>query len=85
MEPFSIEESTTLTGARIVAVGVGGGGGNMIGYMLKEQIPGIELIIANTDAQVLEQGSAATKIQLGAKLTKGLGAGMKPEVGKESA
>lgn len=85
MEPFSIEESTTLTGARIVAVGVGGGGGNMIGYMLKEQIPGIELIMANTDAQVLEQGSAATKIQLGAKLTKGLGAGMKPEVGKESA
>jgi cell division protein FtsZ len=85
MEPFSIEESTTLAGARIVAVGVGGGGGNMIGYMLKEQIPGIELIIANTDAQVLEQGSAATKIQLGAKLTKGLGAGMKPEVGKESA
>ncbi|MDD5118713.1 MAG: cell division protein FtsZ [Sulfuricurvum sp.] len=85
MEPFSIEESTTLTGARIVAVGVGGGGGNMIGYMLREAIPGIELIIANTDAQVLEQGSAATKIQLGAKLTKGLGAGMKPEVGKESA
>ncbi|OHD87920.1 MAG: cell division protein FtsZ, partial [Sulfuricurvum sp. RIFCSPLOWO2_12_43_5] len=85
MEPFSIEESTTLTGARIVAVGVGGGGGNMIGYMLKEAIPGIELIIANTDAQVLEHGSAATKIQLGAKLTKGLGAGMKPEVGKESA
>ncbi len=85
MEPFSIEESTTLTGARIVAVGVGGGGGNMIGYMLREQIPGIELIMANTDAQVLEQGIAATKIQLGAKLTKGLGAGMKPEVGKESA
>ena len=85
MEPFSIEESTTLTGARIVAVGVGGGGGNTIGYMLKEAVPGIELIIANTDAQVLEQGSAATKIQLGAKLTKGLGAGMKPEVGKESA
>ncbi len=85
MEPFSINESSTLTGARIVAVGVGGGGGNMIGYMLKEEIPGIELIIANTDAQVLEQGSAAIKIQLGAKLTKGLGAGMKPEIGKESA
>lgn len=85
MEPFSIEEASTLTGARIVAVGVGGGGGNMIGYMLKEQIPGIELIMANTDAQVLEQGSAATKIQLGARRTKGLGAGMKPEVGKESA
>lgn len=85
MEPFSIQESKTLTGARIVAVGVGGGGGNMIGYMLKDQIPGIELIMANTDAQVLDQGVAATKIQLGVKLTKGLGAGMKPEVGKESA
>ncbi|MGD9969435.1 MAG: cell division protein FtsZ [Sulfuricurvum sp.] len=85
MEPFSIEESKTLTGARIIAVGVGGGGGNMIGYMLKQQIPGIELIMANTDAQVLDQGNAMTKIQLGVKLTKGLGAGMKPEVGKESA
>ncbi len=85
MEPFSIQESTTLTGARIVAVGVGGGGGNMIGHMLKEQIPGIELIIANTDAQALEKCSASTKIQIGVKLTKGLGAGMKPEVGKESA
>ncbi|MDO9208399.1 MAG: cell division protein FtsZ [Sulfuricurvum sp.] len=85
MEPFSIKESTTLTGARIVAVGVGGGGGNMIGHMLKEQIPGIELIIANTDAQALERCHASTKIQIGVKLTKGLGAGMKPEVGKESA
>ena len=82
---FSIEESKVPTGARIVAVGVGGGGGNMIGYMLKEHVPGIELIMANTDSQVLDQTSAATKIQLGAKLTKGLGAGMKPEVGKESA
>ncbi|MGZ8546082.1 MAG: cell division protein FtsZ, partial [Sulfuricurvum sp.] len=62
MEPFSIKESTTLTGARIVAVGVGGGGGNMIGHMLKEQIPGIELIIANTDAQALERCHASTKI-----------------------
>ncbi len=86
MEPFSINDSSsTLKGARIVAVGVGGGGGNMIGHMLKENIAGIELIIANTDAQVLEQGAATIKIQLGAKLTKGLGAGMKPEVGKESA
>jgi len=85
MEPFSIQESTTLTGARIVAVGVGGGGGNMIGHMLKEQIPGIELIIANTDAQALDKCSASTKIQIGVKLTKGLGAGMKPDVGRASA
>ncbi len=85
MEPFKIVESELQRGARIVAVGVGGGGGNMIGHMLKEGISGIELIIANTDAQVLDQSAAATKIQLGAQLTKGLGAGMKPAVGKDSA
>ena len=85
MEPFSIQESTTLTGARILAVGVGGGGGNIIGHMLKEQIPVIELIIANTDAQALDKCTASTKIQIGVKLTKGLGAGMKPDVGRESA
>ncbi len=85
MEAFKIVESELQKGARIVAVGVGGGGGNMIGHMLKEGISGIELIIANTDAQVLDQSAAAKKIQLGAQLTKGLGAGMKPAVGKDSA
>lgn len=85
MEPFSIEESLMQKGARIIAVGVGGGGGNMIGHMLREGVPGIEMVVANTDAQVLEQSHAHTKIQIGAKLTKGLGAGMKPSVGKESA
>ena len=53
MEPFSIEESLMQKGARIVAIGVGGGGGNMIGHMLNESVPGIEMIIVNTDAQVL--------------------------------
>jgi cell division protein FtsZ len=85
MEPFKIAEAEIQKGARIVAVGVGGGGGNMIGHMLKEGIEGIELIIANTDAQVLGRSKAATKIQLGAQLTKGLGAGMKPSIGKDSA
>ena len=85
MEPFSIEESLMQKGARIVAVGVGGGGGNMIGHMLKEGVQGIEMVVANTDAQVLEQSNAHTKIQIGTKLTKGLGAGMKPSVGKDSA
>ena len=85
MEPFSIEESLMQKGARIIAVGVGGGGGNMIGHMLREGIQGIEMIVANTDAQVLEQSHAHTKIQIGTKLTKGLGAGMKPSVGKDSA
>jgi cell division protein FtsZ len=85
MEPFSIEESLMQKGARIVAVGVGGGGGNMVGHMLKEAVPGIEMMVANTDAQVLEQSDAHVKIQIGGKLTKGLGAGMKPSIGKDSA
>ncbi len=84
-EPFIIEEANTINGAKIVAVGVGGGGGNMIGHMLNEGVSGIEMIIANTDAQVLNKSDANVRIQLGEKLTKGLGAGMKPEVGKESA
>ncbi len=82
---ITITEEELQKGARIVAVGVGGGGGNMIGHMLREGISGIELIIANTDAQVLDKSMAATKIQLGSQLTKGLGAGMKPAVGKDSA
>ncbi len=85
MEPFSVEEAQNINGARIIAVGVGGGGGNMIGHMLKEAVTGIEMIIINTDAQVLSEASAATKIQIGTKLTKGLGAGMKPFIGKDSA
>ena len=83
-EAFVVEEVQGLNGARIIAVGVGGGGGNMIGHMLNEGITGIEMISVNTDAQVLKE-SGSTKIQIGAKLTKGLGAGMKPEIGKESA
>jgi len=85
MEPFSVEEASNITGARIIAVGVGGGGGNMIGHMLKEGVNGIEMMLINTDAQALDENSAASKIQIGAKLTKGLGAGMKPEVGRASA
>ncbi len=85
MEPFVIEETHNPSGARIIAVGVGGGGGNMIGHMINEGVSGIEMMLVNTDAQVLSETNAATKIQIGAKLTKGLGAGMKPNVGKDSA
>ncbi|MEO1953548.1 MAG: cell division protein FtsZ, partial [Campylobacterales bacterium] len=77
MEAFTIEESSNTNGARIIAVGVGGGGGNMIGHMINEGINGIEMIMINTDAQVLSEAVNATKIQIGSKLTKGLGAGMK--------
>lgn len=85
MEPFLVEEAQSITGARIIAVGVGGGGGNMIGHMIKENVTGIEMMLVNTDAQVLNENGAASKIQIGAKLTKGLGAGMKPDIGRESA
>ncbi|WP_457747028.1 cell division protein FtsZ [Sulfurimonas sp.] len=85
MEPFVVEEAQNPTGARIIAVGVGGGGGNMIGHMINEGVSGIEMLLINTDAQVLSENNAAAKIQIGAKLTKGLGAGMKPNIGKDSA
>jgi len=85
MEPFVIEEAQSPSGARIIAVGVGGGGGNMIGHMINEGVTGIEMMLINTDAQVLNETNAASKIQIGAKLTKGLGAGMKPSIGKDSA
>ena len=85
MEPFVVEEVKSPSGARIIAVGVGGGGGNMIGHMINEGVGGIEMMLINTDAQVLNENNSATKIQIGANLTKGLGAGMKPEVGRDSA
>jgi len=85
MEPFVIEESNKINGARIIAVGVGGGGGNMISHMINEGVTGIEMMLVNTDAQVLNEANDAFKIQIGSKLTKGLGAGMKPNVGKDSA
>ncbi len=72
-------------GAKIKVIGVGGGGGNMVNHMISEGIADIELIIANTDAQALSNSNASIKIQLGERETKGLGAGMKPEIGKNSA
>jgi len=86
MEEFNIRESTAgIHGAKIKAIGVGGGGGNMINHMIREGIKGIDLIVANTDAQALEASIAPYKMQLGINSTKGLGAGMKPEVGAEAA
>ena len=82
---FTVEEIKNPSGARIVAVGVGGGGGNMIGHMVKEGVQGIEMVMINTDSQALDQLDNVKKIQIGAKLTGGLGAGMKPEIGRDSA
>ncbi|MBE0494786.1 MAG: cell division protein FtsZ [Campylobacterales bacterium] len=85
MSGFTVEETKSVYGAKIKVVGVGGGGGNMINHMVREGVSGIDLIAANTDAQALEHSLAYTKIQLGEKRTKGLGAGMIPQVGKEAA
>lgn len=71
--------------AVIKVVGVGGGGGNAVEYMVAENIDGVEFICANTDAQALQKSSAKTLIQLGEQLTKGLGAGANPKIGKEAA
>ena len=85
MSGFTVEEAKSVYGAKIKVVGVGGGGGNMINHMIREGVHGIDLIVANTDAQALEHSLAHTKIQLGEKKTKGLGAGMIPDVGREAA
>jgi len=84
---FQVEEvlQETLSGAKIKVIGVGGGGGNMVNHMIRNNIDGIEMIVANTDAQVLSNSLCENRIQLGAKLTKGLGAGMQPDIGRASA
>jgi cell division protein FtsZ len=71
--------------AVIKVIGVGGGGGNAVEHMLAEHIDGVDFICANTDAQVLKNSSAKTHIQLGENLTKGLGAGANPKIGREAA
>ena len=71
--------------ATIKVFGLGGGGGNAINTMIEEGLTGVEFISANTDAQALEKNLAPLKIQLGAKLTKGLGAGANPDVGRQAA
>ena len=71
--------------ARIKVVGVGGGGGNAVNTMIAAGLPGVDFIAANTDSQALKANLAPIKMQLGEKLTRGLGAGGKPEVGKHAA
>lgn len=71
--------------AKIKVIGLGGGGGNAINRMIESGVKGVEFIAANTDLQVLNSSKADVKIQIGATLTDGLGAGGKPEIGKESA
>ncbi|MEG3640001.1 cell division protein FtsZ [Magnetococcus sp. PR-3] len=71
--------------ARIKVVGVGGGGGNAVNNMIQSHLEGVEFIVANTDSQALTKSLAPTRIQIGEDITRGLGAGAKPEVGKHAA
>ena len=74
-----------MSGARIKVVGVGGGGSNAVNHMIDAKIDGIEFLVANTDLQALKKSQASHKLQIGAKLTKGLGAGANPEIGRDAA
>jgi cell division protein FtsZ len=78
------QTNSTLNGARIKVLGIGGGGGNAINNMICSGLDGVEFIAANTDFQALERNLAATKIQLGVNMTKGLGAGGNPETGAKA-
>lgn len=81
---FELEENVNI-GANIKVVGVGGGGSNAVATMIESGISGVEFVVANTDIQALNSSKAGQKIQLGADLTKGLGAGANPDVGRRSA
>ena len=68
--------------AVIKVIGVGGGGGNAVEHMVCESVEGVDFICANTDAQALQKSSSRTVLQIGSNITKGLGAGANPEVGR---
>ena len=80
---FELEEMPQA--AKIKVIGLGGGGGNAVSRMMKAEFTGVEFIVANTDMQALRASPAPMKIQLGAKLTQGLGAGSNPDVGRDAA
>lgn len=80
-----IDDDPPITGARIKVIGIGGGGGNAVNRMIEAGIEGIEFLVANTDLQALKRSRAPIKIQLGSRLTKGLGAGADPGIGREAA
>nr|WP_281174870.1 cell division protein FtsZ [Pelobacter seleniigenes] len=81
---FQFEENLDQV-ARIKVIGVGGGGGNAVNTMIRCKVDGVEFLAANTDAQALRKSEASMKIQLGSGLTKGLGAGANPEIGRQAA
>ena len=83
--PIGLEENTTIDGARIKVIGVGGGGNNAVDRMIEAGVTKAEFICVNTDAQQLANVKAPTVLNIGRKLTSGLGAGAKPEIGRQAA
>jgi cell division protein FtsZ len=81
---FQFDESIDQS-AKIKVIGVGGGGGNAVNTMISCNVQGVDFIVANTDVQALRMSKAPTKIQIGSTLTKGLGAGANPDMGKQAA
>ena len=77
-------EDTPISSAKMKVIGVGGAGGNAVNRMVDEDLEGVEFISANTDAQALKASRAQVTIQLGKKLTRGLGAGARPEIGRQA-
>jgi cell division protein FtsZ len=82
---YTFDDEPPSYGARIKVVGVGGGGGNAVNHMIDAKIEGVEFLVANTDLQALKRSHAPVRLQIGAKLTKGLGAGADPEIGRDAA
>jgi len=80
-----LEEDVVRAGARIKVIGVGGGGGNAVNRMALAGLSGVEFIVANTDQQALQNNAAPVRVQIGSQLTKGLGAGADPNVGRAAA
>ena len=82
---FELKEVCSENSAKIKVVGIGGGGGNAVNTMISYSLRGVDFVNANTDAQALNTSSAPVKIQLGMDITKGLGAGSNPEIGRQAA
>jgi cell division protein FtsZ len=82
---FEIVEQNSLAAARIKVIGIGGGGGNAVNTMIGSRLSGVDFMVANTDAQSLQASQAPVRIQLGNMVTKGLGAGANPEIGRRAA
>ena len=81
---FELEDDQNAQNARMKVVGVGGGGGNAVNRMIDERLGGVEFISVNTDAQALGHAKSDMKVQIGKKLTRGLGAGARPEIGRQA-